>query len=125
MHVRAAIDRVAPVIEQHRDEGEQQRQLPDAIVAAMRDAGLLRVWTPREYGGSEVDLPVFMEAAESLARMDSASGWVFATAAAGALLTAFVPPESAMEIYADGPDVALPGASAPNGRAVPVGGATG
>ena len=40
----------------------------------------------------------------------------------GALLTAFVSPESAKEIYANGPDVLLPGASAPNGRAVPVDG---
>jgi alkylation response protein AidB-like acyl-CoA dehydrogenase len=61
-----------------------------------------------------------MEAAERIARVDSASGWIFATGAAGALLTAFAPPASAKEIYAAGPDVLLPGASAPNGHAVPV-----
>ena len=88
----------------------------------MRDTGLLRLWTPKEYGGSEVDLPVFMATAECLARVDSAAGWVFSVAAAGALLTAFVSPESAKEVYANGPDVLLPGASAPNGRAVPVDG---
>jgi alkylation response protein AidB-like acyl-CoA dehydrogenase len=88
----------------------------------MRDAGLLRLWTPMEYGGAEIDLPVFMEAIERMARIDSAAGWVFSTAAAGPLLTAFASPESAKEIYANGPDVALPGASAPVGHAVPVDG---
>ena len=105
-----------------RDEGERDRSLPGAAVAAMREAGLLRLWTPKEYGGDEVDLRAFMETAESLARVDSAAGWVFAVAAGGALLTAFVAPERAREIYAAGPDVLLPGASAPNGRAVPVDG---
>jgi indole-3-acetate monooxygenase len=116
----AAVERVRPVIAQHREQAEQERRLPDEVVAAMRDAGLLRLWTPQEYGGSEVDLPVFMRTAERLARLDSAAGWIFGTGAAGTLLTAFASPQSAQEIYAEGPDVLLPGASAPTGRAVPV-----
>jgi len=113
---------VLSALKEHRDEGEHARRLPDAAVAAMRDAGLLRLWRPKEYGGSEVDLPIFMAATERLARVDSAAGWVFATAGGGALLTAFVAPERAQEIYANGPDALLPGASAPTGRAVPVAG---
>jgi alkylation response protein AidB-like acyl-CoA dehydrogenase len=120
--VMAAIEQIGPVIEQHRDEGEQVRRLPDATMAALRDAGLLRLWTPKEYGGDEVDLPVFMKAVEGIAQLDSAAGWVFSTAAAGPLLTAFMPASVSNEIYANGPDVPIPGASAPNGRAVPVDG---
>jgi alkylation response protein AidB-like acyl-CoA dehydrogenase len=117
------VERLRPVIEKHRDEAERERRLPEAVVAQMREAGLLRLWTPKEYGGSEVDLPVFMRVAESISRIDSASGWIFATAAGGTLLTAFVPEESAKEIYANGPDVLLPGASAPtSSRAVRVDG---
>jgi len=118
--VMQAIERIAPVIEQHRDEGEQIRRLPDATMAAMRDAGLLRLWTPKEYGGDEVDLPVFMAAVEKAAELDSAAGWVMSTAAGGPLLTAFMPAAVAHELFAAGPDVPMPGASAPNGRAVPV-----
>lgn len=119
-NLREAVRRIAPVIEAHRAQAEQERRMPDAVVAAMRDAGLLRLWTPKEYGGSEVDLRTFMELGESIARIDSAAGWIFATAGAGTLLTAFVPPSSASQIYAAGPDVLLPGSSAPVGRAVPV-----
>jgi len=117
-----AVAKIRPTIEQHREEAEQERRLPDAVVAAMREAGLLRLWTPKEYGGSEVDVPLFMRTAERIARLDSAAGWIFATAGAGTLLTAFVAPETASEIYATGSDVILPGASAPVGRAVPVDG---
>jgi alkylation response protein AidB-like acyl-CoA dehydrogenase len=117
-----AVDKVRPTIEQYREEAERERQVPEAVVAAMREAGLLRLWTPKEYGGREVDLPVFMRTTERIARLDSAAGWVFSTGGAGTLLTAFVAPESAREIYASGPDVILPGASAPVGRAVPVDG---
>jgi len=119
-NLKEAVQRIAPVIEAHREQAEQERRLPNEVVAAMRQAGLLRLWTPKEYGGGEVDLRTFMEVGESLARIDSAAGWVFAVGAAGPLLTAFVPASSAMQIYASGPDVLLPGSSAPVGRAVPV-----
>jgi alkylation response protein AidB-like acyl-CoA dehydrogenase len=118
--VREAVERILPVVEENRDLGEQERELPVSVVNALREAGLLRLWTPKEYGGSEIDLPVFMEAAEMLARADSAAGWVFSTGAAGALLTGFVDPDSAREVYPNGPDVFLAGASAPTGRAVRV-----
>src|SRR5687768_6656453 len=91
-------------LEAQRDAGERERRLPDASVAALREAGLFRLWVPREYGGAEVDLSIFMRTVERLARVDSAAGWVFGVGAGGALLTAFVPPESAKEIYAAGPD---------------------
>jgi alkylation response protein AidB-like acyl-CoA dehydrogenase len=120
--VRGAVERILPALEESRESAEQERHVPVSVVTAMRDAGLLSAWVPKEYGGDEVDLPIFMEAVERIARVDSAAGWVFSTGAAGPLLTAFVPKESAQEVYADGPSVLLPGASAPNGRAVPVAG---
>jgi alkylation response protein AidB-like acyl-CoA dehydrogenase len=121
MRAQDAVEKIRPVLEEYRDEGERERSLPSAVVAAMKEAGLLRLWVPREYGGDEVDLPVFMKAAESMARIDSAAGWVLGVGAAGPLLTAFVPAANAMEIYANGPDTLLAGSSAPqDARAVPV-----
>jgi alkylation response protein AidB-like acyl-CoA dehydrogenase len=116
----AAVEQIRPIVESSRDEGEENRRLPDAVVAALREASLLDLWVPREYGGREVDLPLFMEVTESLARIDSAAGWVFSTGAAGALMTAFLPQDTARQAFAGGTNVMLPGASQPKGRAVPV-----
>ncbi|MBM2809249.1 MAG: putative hydroxylase [Chloroflexi bacterium] len=114
------LEPVSQAIEQHRDDGERERRLPDAVVRAMSDAGLFQLWTPKEYGGSEIDLPAFMEAVEHVSQMDGAAGWVFANLAAGAVLAAFLPEEGAKEIYANGPNVPIPGSVAPKGRATPV-----
>ena len=95
--VLATIEQIRPVIERHREENEQNRSLSGAVVEAIKQAGLLDLWVPREYGGREVDLPVFMEATETLAQIDSAAGWIFSTGAAGALMTAFLPAETARE----------------------------
>jgi alkylation response protein AidB-like acyl-CoA dehydrogenase len=110
---------LTPVIEQHRDRGEEERRLPDAVVTAMHEAGLFALWTPKEYSGREVDLPALMEAVEGLARIDGAASWTFANLAAGAVLVAHLPERGAREIYANGPNVPLPGAVTPKGRAVP------
>jgi indole-3-acetate monooxygenase len=119
----ATIKRITPLIEEHRDEGERERRLPQAVVAGMREAGLFQLWTPKEYGGTEADLPTFMETVEALARVDTAAGWVFGVAAGGGLLTAFLPPDSAKEICAGGRGAMMPGASSPNAaRAVAVDG---
>jgi alkylation response protein AidB-like acyl-CoA dehydrogenase len=120
--LREAVASITPVIEAHRDEGERERRLSPAIVAAMREAGLFKLWTPKEYGGDEVDLPTFMAAVEEISRIDGASGWVFANLAAGGMFGAFLPPEGAKEIYSNGPNVALAGSGSPTGRAIPVDG---
>jgi indole-3-acetate monooxygenase len=121
-HLRSVVDRLRPVIERHREEGERERRLADAVVLAMREDGLLRLWAPREFGGDEISVPSFMETVESISRVDAAAGWTFANLATGAVLAAFLPETGAREIYADGPDVAVPGSIAPRGRADPVSG---
>lgn len=117
--VRSALESVKVVAEHYRDQGEQERRLPDAVVAAMREAGLFKLWAPVEHGGSQVELAVFMDAVEELARVDAAAAWTFANLAAGAVLAAHLPTLGAKEIYAQGPSVRLPGAVTPKGRAVP------
>src|SRR5688500_4592480 len=73
-----AIERVRPAIEAHRDEGERDRRLSVAIIEAMRDAGLLSLWTPGDYGGKEVGLLQLMTAVEGVSAIDGASGFVLA-----------------------------------------------
>lgn len=115
----AAIDRVIAVHLEHPDEGEQGRRLPEPVFQAMRKEGLFRLWVPKEYGGSEIELAPFMEAVERFAKQDAALAWTFAILAAGPLMTAYLPADGALEIFASGPNVPIPGAVATKGRLVP------
>ena len=116
--VLAAIERLRPVIEACRDSAERDRRLPDELMAAMRDAGLFRLWLPREYGGEELELLPYLEAVEALSRIDAAAGWTLANTGTSAVQAAFLPEAGAREIFAGG---ALTGGSiTPRGRAVPV-----
>ena len=115
-----AIERVRPAIEAHRDEGERDRRLPVAIIEAMRDAGLLSLWTPGDYGGKEVGLLQLMTAVEGVSAIDGASGFVLANLSGNSAQTAFLAPESAAGLYDGDPDTVMAGVVAPRGRATPV-----
>ena len=118
--LQEAVERVLAVCSKHRDDGEQQRRLPDAVFQAMREQELFNIWVPKEYGGREVSLPAFMRATERIAAADAAAGWTFCILAAGPILAAALPPGGAAGIFAAGPNAPVPGSVIPNGRAVPV-----
>jgi alkylation response protein AidB-like acyl-CoA dehydrogenase len=58
------VHNLAPLVEQHRDEGERQRRLPQPLFQAMRDAGLFSLWVPSNLGGAEVDVETSMRVVE-------------------------------------------------------------
>ncbi|MEA2468860.1 MAG: indole-3-acetate monooxygenase, partial [Thermoleophilaceae bacterium] len=103
-------------------ESERQRRLPDELVSAMVDAGIFRLLVPAAVGGLEAHPATLVDAVEELARADGAAGWCAAINATSGLLAAYLPEESAREIYGP-PRTITGGVFAPRGRAVPVGAA--
>jgi indole-3-acetate monooxygenase len=116
--VLEAVERIRPVIEGYRQDGERERRLPEAVIIAMQEEGLFDLWLPKEYGGQEVDLTTLIATVEAISSIDGAAGWTFANMAAGASLTAYLPEAGAREMFASGGLGA--GSGAPKGRAVPV-----
>jgi alkylation response protein AidB-like acyl-CoA dehydrogenase len=116
--VPAAIERLRPIIEQHRDEAESERRLSGAVVEAMRREGLFKLWLPKEYGGAELDMVAYLKAVEELSRIDSAAGWTLANVGTGAVQASRLPDEGAREIF--GGDKLGAGSITPRGHAVPV-----
>jgi alkylation response protein AidB-like acyl-CoA dehydrogenase len=106
---------LAELIAAHADEAERQRRLPPSVVDALTGAGLMRLCVPRAYGGPEADPATLVEVVEELARTDGATAWCTMIASTTSSLAAFLPPDTAREIY--GPaDVLTGGVFAPNGR---------
>ena len=114
MDVHEIAARVAP-------EAERERRLPDELVEAMIDSGLFRLCLPRSLGGLEAHPSEMVDAVESLARADGAAGWCAAIGTTSGLLAAYLPADSAREVYQP-PRVVSGGVFAPRGRAVPVDG---
>jgi alkylation response protein AidB-like acyl-CoA dehydrogenase len=121
--LQAAVKRLRPVIEQYREQAEQERKLPEPVVTAMRKEGLFNLLLPREFGGAEIDLPAYFSAIEEISAIDSVAGWNFVIMATGAVQAAFLPEAGAREVFGDGALTA--GSVIPAGRAVPVTAATG
>lgn len=115
-----AVKKTAPIIQKHAAEAEQQRRLSQPVVDAMLDAGLFRIWTPKAFGGHEVDPMTAFRVFEEVARIDSAAGWNLQLATAIHPFLAWLPDEGPEEIFASGPDQIMGGALFPPGQATPV-----
>jgi alkylation response protein AidB-like acyl-CoA dehydrogenase len=97
-------------------EGERRRQLPDELVARLRDSGLLRAGAPLEVEALELAPGVALRCAEEVARGDASAGWCVSIAITSSLLAAYLPAESRVELFGGGKGVAA-GVWAPRGKA--------
>jgi 3-hydroxy-9,10-secoandrosta-1,3,5(10)-triene-9,17-dione monooxygenase len=62
---------------EHREETEANRRLPDAVIGALFDSGLLRLATSRRMGGTEAHPLTLVEVGRELARGSAALGWIY------------------------------------------------
>ncbi len=100
-------------------ETERERRLPEPLLDQLREAGCLRMWAPRSYGGDELALAESLRVITELARSDGAVGWVVGQLAMAQAVLSRFPRAEVDHWYADGPDVLGAGAVAPKGKARP------
>jgi alkylation response protein AidB-like acyl-CoA dehydrogenase len=102
-----AARRIAPVIREHTEEAERERRLSPPVLAAVHDAGLLRMCTPRSLGGLEVDPLTRALVIEEISGHDTAAGWTLTNPLDWAYLCARLPDAGAEEIYGRGANVVI------------------
>jgi indole-3-acetate monooxygenase len=103
----AAVREIAPIIRAHSDEAERERRLSAPVLKALRETGLLRMTTPRSFGGLETDPVTRALVVEEVGRHDSAAAWTLENPLDWAFFCCRLPDEGAEEIYRDGPDVLI------------------
>jgi len=113
----AEVDALAPQIAARTTEIEAGRRIPADLVRTLKAIGVFRMVVPVERGGLGFDQRQVCDALAALARLEGAVGWVSLIATAGAMAMGQLPRAAFDRIYADGPDVASAGASAPTGEA--------
>ncbi|MFA5119936.1 flavin-dependent monooxygenase [Zavarzinia sp.] len=75
--IRARARALVPFLKEQAAEGERLRRLPDAVVAAMQDAGLFRVLQPKRWGGYEMHPQVFYDVLMTLGEGDMSAAWCY------------------------------------------------
>jgi len=100
-------------------EIEALRTLPRDIVDALVDAGIMKLFVPRTYGGSEATVDEGIAVIEELATHDGSTAWCAMIAMTTGLLGGFLPAAHARAVYAPR-DAVTGGFAAPVGRARPV-----
>lgn len=116
----AAVRRIEAVIRGNAAAAERDRRLPSASAAAMREAGLYRLWRPRALGGLEADPVTGFRVIEELGRMDSAASWNLHVSIGHDLFGPWFGDAAAREIF--GGDAIAVGGQQPARRAVAVAG---
>ncbi len=96
---------------------EVERRLPDESLDDLRDAGLLRLLVPSRVGGDEATFTDMVDAVTTIGRADSAASWVLMVLTAHDWMMGSFSQAAQDRVYAEGPDVVIPGSLAPTGRA--------
>jgi 3-hydroxy-9,10-secoandrosta-1,3,5(10)-triene-9,17-dione monooxygenase len=68
--------RLAPLLEANAAEDDQLRRLSDSTWKLLLDGGFLRSLQPAHFGGGEVSLVEFVDAAIEISRASPSAGWV-------------------------------------------------
>jgi alkylation response protein AidB-like acyl-CoA dehydrogenase len=116
------VHKIGPRMRELGEVGDRERRLPDEAIELLRNAGLFRLWTPRSFGGRELDPVSHARAQEEMSRYDSAAGWAMMVESAGAWWPSRLPDEGAEDLFAGGPDLLSAVAFYPPVEAHPVDG---
>lgn len=95
--------KLAPMIRTYADDAEEARALPKPLFDALADAGLFLLAFPRSMGGSELDLPTYVQVIEEIGKADASTGWVVNQCAVFATYAARMPRDVARAIWIDTP----------------------
>ena len=92
---------LGPAIATAADEIERTQRISEPLLTDLHAARLCRMLLPRTLDGDEAPPWVYLRAVEELSRHDASVGWNVFVANSSALITPFLPAETARTIFAD------------------------
>src|ERR1700749_787914 len=111
-----------PELSQRAPEAEKLRRLPDANVAALKRAGLLKILQPQRSGGYQLSLHAHVDAVAAIARGCGATAWGMGVVHSDTWLMGSSPQQAQEETYGADPDTFISAVIAPRGEAKPADG---
>ncbi|OYO14009.1 oxidoreductase [Enemella evansiae] len=99
-------------------EGSELGHVPDQVMQAIRDAGLLRLTVPRRYGGFETNQRTFTAVLTELARADGSTGWSAMLLNIGNWFATTLSKQAQDDVWGTDPDATTCTVLAPQGKAM-------
>ena len=109
-----------PAIRERAEVAEKERSIPKVSAREFLDAGLARVLTPKQFGGTELGLQTWVDVAVEIGKADAAHAWCASLIMHHPHYLAQFPQAAQDDVWADGPDVAIAATLTPTSRIVPV-----
>ncbi len=116
MTVLANIEPLLAEITERAPEIEEARRLPADLAQKLAKAGVFNIVKPKSCGGLELPPLDIVDILKTIAAADASTGWCAMIGATTALNAAYLPPDTAQEIYGD-PETITGGVFAPMGKA--------
>jgi alkylation response protein AidB-like acyl-CoA dehydrogenase len=90
---------LAPIIAAAADRTERDRRIPDEVVTAIDEAGILRMLLPQTLNGGAADIVTFNRVIETISAADASTGWCLAQTLTSSQSAGFLDPEIAGEVF--------------------------
>ncbi|MBT5194869.1 MAG: hypothetical protein HOM07_21170, partial [Rhodospirillaceae bacterium] len=114
----ARVASLTPLIEENAGRSEAMGTLAPEVVAALRQAGLFRLWSAAEVGGYDINLADQLEILVAVARADMSACWsLMIGASSSAVMAGRLPDEGIARLFGDGLWPTAASSLTPSGRA--------
>lgn len=112
----AVAEKLAPLVRANAEETERRRDPSPEVVAAMKAAGLHRLYMPRRFGGYGMDWGAHFVAGERLSRECGSTGWTASLVFSHIMYLGRFRPEAQEEFFAASAEPVLATGSAGGGN---------
>jgi len=113
---------LGPTLAERATKTEELRRVPEETFQAFKDAGLLRVFVPRAYGGYALPFPTVIETAREIGEHCGSSAWCLAICTLHNWMITNFPKAAQEEVFGASPDSVVCGVFMPGGTATPASG---
>lgn len=99
--VVAGLEGLAGRVAEHRSEFDSNGRVPDGLFRELAGLGLFRLLLPSSLGGRGLSALEFMDVVEAASALDGTVGWLAGNGGGMGRVGAYLPEESAREIFED------------------------
>ncbi|MEU6349239.1 acyl-CoA dehydrogenase family protein [Streptomyces sp. NPDC047072] len=109
-----------PLLREHAAVTETDRRVPDAVIDAISEAGLLKLSIPKRYGGHQTSMRTMLDVSAALAEGDGSTSWVATLVNVCNWLTSLFPSKAQDDVFGANPDARVTGVLTPTSTSVKV-----